>query len=88
MCCKADCGVFGPGQLSCATCEICEEPPALEGVDVIVQAVPIGTDKVSIWYKSSVQIAGAQYDNICTGERGVGEETGAGSDGRRAGCVK
>ena len=61
-------------QLSCATCEICEEPPALDGIDVIIQAVPIGTDKVSIWYKATVPIAGAQYDNICTGEKGDRDE--------------
>ena len=61
-------------QLSCATCEICEEPPAVDNIDVIIQAVPIGTDKVSIWYKASVPIAGAQYDNICTGEAGDGDE--------------
>ena len=55
----------------------------MDGVDVIVQAIPIGTDKVSIWYKAAVDIAGAQYDNICTCETGVvgrwevaGEEKG------------
>ena len=54
-------------QITCATCQICEEPPALDGIDVIIQAVPLTDTKVSIWYKATVPIAGAQYVSSCTG---------------------
>ena len=58
-------------QITCATCQICQEPPAVDGIDVIIQAVPLSDTKVSIWYKSAVQIAGAQYQNVCTGRRAI-----------------
>ena len=64
-------------QLSCATCQICEEPPALDDIGVIIQAVPVSDTKVPVWFKSNSVIAGAQFQNICTGKR-LGERTGPG----------
>lgn len=53
-------------QLSCGTCPICDAPPAVDGVDIIIQAIPISDTKVSIWFDATIAVAGAQFDNICT----------------------
>ena len=34
---------------------------------MVIQAIPLTDNKVSLWFKSSIAVAGAQFDNICSG---------------------
>ena len=47
-------------------------------MDVIVQALPVGDDKVGIWYKTDVDVAGVQYECTCT-DQGRGQKSDASS---------
>ena len=51
----------------------------MDGVDVIVQTLPLDDTRISIWYKTNIEVAGVQYGCVCTGEgekRAVHREVG------------
>ena len=54
-------------QISCGTCQPRQQPPKIEGFDVIIQAVPTSDTTVSVWIETSVFFAGAQFQNECLG---------------------
>lgn len=52
-------------QLTCGTCEICEEPDDFTGIDVVVQAVALTDTTVSVWFSSSVNVQAAEFASTC-----------------------
>ena len=58
-----------PFQITCGTCQLCSEPPELDGIATIFQVFPLTDTTVSVWMKSSVDVAGVQGETICTTSR-------------------
>lgn len=39
-------------QLTCGSCQLCAEPPAIDGIDLIVQTLAVSDTLVSVWVQA------------------------------------
>ena len=61
---------FPMSQVTCLTCTPCSEPERIPGFDAIVQSVATTDTQVVVQLLTSVPLAGASFQTLCTLESG------------------